>query len=198
MRHSLCWLPVLNLKKSTSSESSSVSISLSLLYPTLSPDSTLSCQRLRTRGPQIAAAAAAAAIAGGEGIKMCSLSLPLSPLSFSLSLCCAQRMFIQALSSQLSVDWAFHQSHTAWNQAAWAKPHRGERQKECGFVCLRMGLCMLDQKRGKTMGKKSSVPVFHYQLLQTVSCPLHYEKSACVSHRYPALWPKNDTCHSLI
>lgn len=155
MRHSLCWLPVLNLKKSTSSESSSVSISLSLLYPTLSPDSTLSCQRLRTRGPQIAAAAAAAAIAGGEGIKMCSLSLPLSPLSFSLSLCCAQRMFIQALSSQLSVDWAFHQSHTAWNQAAWAKPHRGERQKECGFVCLRMGLCMLDQKRGKTMGKKA-------------------------------------------
>lgn len=66
-------------------------------------------------------------------LEMCSLFPPLS--SVSLTLRRAQRMFTQALSSQLSVDCrAFHQSSLKLEAKQLVLNHIGERETERVWV----------------------------------------------------------------
>lgn len=123
-----------------------MSISLSLLHPTLPPDSTLSCH-LRTRGPQIAAPAAAA-IAGGEGIKMCNLSPPRSLLSFSVSMLCLADVYPGPELTALS-GLGFPPISLSLKPSSFCKTTQGRHTESVGLCRFFLKLCMLHQKREK-------------------------------------------------
>lgn len=63
----------------------------------------------------------------------------------SLSLCCAQRMFIQAQSSQLSVD-RLSTNHTQPETKQLVQNHKGQEDRKSGFVCLQVGIVYIQSK----------------------------------------------------
>lgn len=130
----------------------------------------------------------------------CAIYPHLAPSSLSLSLCCAQRMFIQALSSRLSGDWAFL---TELKTKQLLQNHAGETHRKCGCMSLFLKLCMLHQKRKKTM--KNTCDLVAKQKLSPRKQKFFPSSDvffivmlvyAC--HSYLKLWPNNDSCYGFL